>query len=140
MHTRKIAVIRLGYVELPVAVAFARAGVPVTGFDINAARIAELKSGHDRTREVVAEDLSRPNLLYTADPGAQAANDFYIVTVPTPIDAERRPDLRAMLAASQTVGGVLKRGDIVAYESTVYPGAVEEDCVPVGDARGRVKP
>ena len=72
-------------------------------------------------------------------PAALKASDFYIVTVPTPIDAERRPDLRAMLAASQTVGGVLKCGDIVVYESTVYPGAVEEDCVPVGDARGRVK-
>ena len=138
-HGRKIAVIGLGYVGLPVAAAFARAGVPVTGFDINAARIAELKSGHDRTREVDAVDLSRPNLLYTADPAALAANDFYIVTVPTPIDAERRPDLRAMLGASQTVGAVLKRGDIVVYESTVYPGAVEEDCVPVLETASGLK-
>ena len=131
MHNRKIAVIGLGYVGLPVAVAFARAGVPVIGFDINAARIAELKSGHDRSRVVEADDRSRPNLLYTADPAALAASDFYIVTVPTPIEAECRPDLGAMLGASRTVGAVLKRDDIVVYESTVYPGAVEEDCVPV---------
>ena len=138
-HNRKIAVIGLGYVGLPVAVAFARTGVAVTGFDINAARIAELKSGHDRTREVEAEELSRPNLLYTADPAALASNDFYIVTVPTPIDAARRPDLGAMLGASKTVGGVLKRGDIVVYESTVYPGACEEDCVPVLEAVSGLK-
>jgi UDP-N-acetyl-D-galactosamine dehydrogenase len=138
-HGRKIAVIGLGYVGLPVAASFARAGVPVVGFDINAARIAELKSGVDRTREVEVEDLSRPNLLYTADPAALKASDFYIVTVPTPIDAARRPDLGAMLGASKTVGHVLKRGDIVVYESTVYPGACEEDCVPVLEAASSLK-
>ena len=130
-HGRKIAVIGLGYVGLPVAVAFARAGVPVVGFDINAARIAELKSGLDRTREVEAEDLALPALTYTGDPAALRSSDFYIVTVPTPIDTARRPDLGAMLSASKMVGGVLKRGDIVVYESTVYPGACEEDCLPV---------
>ncbi len=130
-HGRKIAVIGLGYVGLPVAVSFARAGVPVIGFDINAARIAELKSGHDRTREVEPAELAQPTLTYTDDPAALKASDFYIVTVPTPIDAERRPDLGAMLGASKTVGAVLKRGDIVVYESTVYPGACEEDCLPV---------
>jgi UDP-N-acetyl-D-galactosamine dehydrogenase len=130
-HGRKIAVIGLGYVGLPVAVSFARAGVPVVGFDINAARIAELKSGHDRTREVEADDLNRPTLTYTDDPAALKTSDFFIVTVPTPIDAARRPDLGAMLGASKTVGAVLKRGDIVVYESTVYPGACEEDCLPV---------
>ena len=130
-HGRKIAVIGLGYVGLPVAVSFARAGVPVVGFDINAARISELKSGHDRTREVEADDLNRPTLTYTDDPAALKTSDFFIVTVPTPIDAARRPDLGAMLGASKTVGTVLKRGDIVVYESTVYPGACEEDCLPV---------
>ncbi|MEI8276003.1 MAG: nucleotide sugar dehydrogenase [Hyphomicrobiales bacterium] len=130
-HGRKIAVIGLGYVGLPVAAAFARAGVPVVGFDINAERIAELKSGLDRTREVEAEDLALPALTYTGDPAALRTSDFYIVTVPTPIDTARRPDLGAMLSASKTVGGVLKRGDIVVYESTVYPGACEEDCLPV---------
>ena len=131
VHTRKIAVIGLGYVGLPVAVAFARSGVPVVGFDIDARRVAELRAGHDRTREVEACDVNQPSLTYESDPAALAQSDFYIVTVPTPIDGARRPDLAAMLSASRSVGGVLKRGDIVVYESTFYPGAVEEDCLPV---------
>ena len=130
-HARKIAVIGLGYVGLPVAVAFARAGAPVIGFDIGATRIAELRAGHDRTREVEPADLAQPTLEYTDDATRLRAADFYIVTVPTPIDEARMPDLSAMLSASEIVGGALKRGDIVVYESTVYPGAVEEDCVPV---------
>jgi UDP-N-acetyl-D-glucosamine/UDP-N-acetyl-D-galactosamine dehydrogenase len=130
-HARKIAVIGLGYVGLPVAVAFARSGAAVTGFDIDARRIAELRSGHDRTREVETADLKHSALRYDSDPKALAGADFYIVTVPTPIDDARRPDLSAMLAASRTVGAALKRGDIVVYESTVYPGAVEEECIPV---------
>ncbi len=129
--SRRISVIGLGYVGLPVAVAFARAGKPVIGFDIDRGRIEELKSGHDRTREIEPEDLRHPTLTYTSDPAALRDADFHIVTVPTPIDGDNRPDLRAMLGASETVGGALKRGDIVVYESTVYPGAVEEDCVPV---------
>jgi UDP-N-acetyl-D-galactosamine dehydrogenase len=130
-HGRKIAVIGLGYVGLPVAVAFARSGAAVVGFDISAARLAELVSGHDRTLEVAPTDLSQPMLAFSADQDALRPCDFYIVTVPTPIDSTRKPDLGAMLAASKTIGGVLKRGDIVVYESTVYPGAVEEECVPV---------
>lgn len=130
-HGRKIAVIGLGYVGLPVAVAFARSGVPVTGFDIDGGRIEELRTGKDRTREVDPAGLSQPSLTYESDPARLAASDFYIITVPTPIDNANRPDLGAMLSASRTVGGVLKRGDIVVYESTVYPGAVEEDCIPV---------
>ena len=130
-HGRKIAVIGLGYVGLPVAVAFARAGVPVVGFDINAARVAELTSGHDRTREVDEAELRQKTLTITTDAAALKSSDFHIVTVPTPIDAANRPDLGAMLKASATVGAALSRGDIVVYESTVYPGAVEEDCVPV---------
>jgi len=98
--------------------------VPVVGFDINPVRIAELKGGHDRTREVVSADLAQATLTYAGDVAQLKDSDFYIVTVPTPIDSERRPDLGAMLAASGTVGGALKRGDIVVYESTVYPGAV----------------
>ena len=129
-HQRKIAVIGLGYVGLPVAVAFARSGAAVVGFDIDGRRIDELRAGNDRTREVDKSDLAHPTLALTGDAAALAAADFYIVTVPTPIDAARRPDLTAILGASETVGGVLKRGDIVVYESTVYPGAVEEDCVP----------
>ncbi|MBI1202294.1 MAG: nucleotide sugar dehydrogenase [Rhodopseudomonas sp.] len=138
-HSRKIAVIGLGYVGLPVAVSFARSGVPVVGFDINEERIAELRAGLDRTREVDAAELSQKTLVYSSDPAALKESDFHIVTVPTPIDAARRPDLGAMLGASRTLGGVLKRGDIVVYESTVYPGAVEEDCVPVLEALSGLK-
>ncbi len=123
--------IGLGYVGLPVAAAFARAGEPVIGFDIDDQRIAELKGGHDRTREVESSDLTHPTLELTTDPVALRRADFFIVTVPTPIDEACKPDLGAMLAASRTVGAALKSGDIVVYESTVYPGAVEEDCVPV---------
>jgi len=130
-HTRKIAVIGLGYVGLPVAVAFARFGAPVIGFDIDKKRVEELRAGHDRTREVEPAELKQPGLRYESDPAGLSEADFYIVTVPTPIDDAHRPDLGAMLKASETVGAVLKRGDIVVYESTVYPGAVEEDCLPV---------
>ena len=129
-HGRKLAVIGLGYVGLPVAVAFGRQGTPVIGFDIDPARVAELKSGRDRTREVEPHDLAHPSLRFTSDPAALKAADFFMVTVPTPIDQARRPDLTALLRASQTVGQALKKGDIVVYESTVYPGATEEDCVP----------
>jgi UDP-N-acetyl-D-galactosamine dehydrogenase len=130
-HQRKIAVIGLGYVGLPVAVAFARSGAVVVGFDVDRRRIEELCAGVDRTREVDKADLFQPTLKYASDPTAMASADFFIVTVPTPIDASRRPDLGAMFGASDTVGRFLKRGDIVVYESTVYPGAVEEDCVPL---------
>jgi UDP-N-acetyl-D-galactosamine dehydrogenase len=130
-HGRKIAVIGLGYVGLPVAVAFARAGNPVVGFDIDEARVGELRAGGDRTREVEITDLKLPSLSFTSDAGTLRNSDFFIVTVPTPIDDAHRPDLGAMIAASRSVGAALKKGDIVVYESTVYPGAVEEECIPV---------
>ena len=130
-HGRKIAVIGLGYVGLPVAVAFAREGFAVTGFDIDASRVRELESGRDRTREVEAADLRRPSLRFTSDAGGLRVCDFFILTVPTPIDDARRPDLRAMFEASRLVGAALKKDDIVVYESTVYPGAVEEECAPI---------
>jgi UDP-N-acetyl-D-galactosamine dehydrogenase len=130
-HGRKVAVIGLGYVGLPVAVAFARSGVPVVGLDIDRVRVKELRGGFDRTREVDASDLAHPTLVYSDDPEALAQADFYIVTVPTPIDASRRPDLTAVYGASETVGRFLQPGDIVVFESTVYPGAVEEDCAPI---------
>jgi UDP-N-acetyl-D-galactosamine dehydrogenase len=130
-HGRKIAVIGLGYVGLPVAVSFARSGVPVIGFDINTGRIAELRAGRDRTREVEASDLSHHTLALTSDLEALSGADFYIVTVPTPIDLARRPDLSVLLRASEVVGRTLRSGDIVVYESTVYPGATEEDCLPI---------
>jgi UDP-N-acetyl-D-glucosamine/UDP-N-acetyl-D-galactosamine dehydrogenase len=131
LHGRKIAVIGLGYVGLPVAVAFARSGVPVIGFDVNRERIEELRSGHDKTREVEPLDLKQPTLRFEHDKDSLRHADFYIVAVPTPIDSALRPDLGAILAASKTVAGALKQGDIVVYESTVYPGAVEEECMPV---------
>jgi UDP-N-acetyl-D-glucosamine/UDP-N-acetyl-D-galactosamine dehydrogenase len=130
-HGRKIAVIGLGYVGLPVAAAFARAGSPVVGFDIDTARVRELRAGQDRTREVETADLRRTTLDFTSDRAALGRADFFIVTVPTPIDAANRPDLSAVFEASRMVGTVLKQGDIVVYESTVYPGAVEDDCVPI---------
>jgi UDP-N-acetyl-D-glucosamine/UDP-N-acetyl-D-galactosamine dehydrogenase len=138
-HTRKIAVIGLGYVGLPVAAAFARSGSPVIGFDIDAARVAELRAGTDRTREVKPEDLKNPNLRVSAEAKDLAGADFYIITVPTPIDEANRPDLGPMLSASRTVGKVLKKGDIVVYESTVYPGAIEETCVPVLEEHSGLK-
>ncbi|OJY38979.1 MAG: GDP-mannose dehydrogenase [Rhizobiales bacterium 65-9] len=128
---RRVAVVGLGYVGLPVAVAFGKAGLLAVGFDIDMSRIEELGRLHDRTREESSEDLRAANLTLTADPAALKAADFFIVTVPTPIDDSNRPDMSMVLAASRTVGGALKKGDIVVYESTVYPGATEEDCVPV---------
>lgn len=137
-HGRKLAVIGLGYVGLPVAVAFARQGAPVVGFDIDAGRIAELRAGRDRTHEIETQDLAHPSLRLTAEAADIAAADFIIVTVPTPIDKARRPDLSALISASQTVGRNLKKGDIVVYESTVYPGATEEDCIPVLERASRL--
>ena len=130
-HSRKIAVIGLGYVGLPVAVAFARTGASVVGFDIDHNRVDELRSGRDRTLEVTPADLEQKTLRFEHEPSRLADADFYIVTVPTPIDGAHRPDLGAILSASDTVGKVLKRGDIVVYESTVYPGAIEEECLPI---------
>ncbi len=115
-HGRKIAVIGLGYVGLPVAAAFARLGYPVVGFDIDATRVQELRAGQDRTREVETSDLKLPALRFTDDSAAFRTADFFIVTVPTPIDGARRPDLSAMLEASRQVGAALKKGDIVVYE------------------------
>ena len=127
---RKIAVIGLGYVGAPVAVAFARNGFETIGFDIDAQRIAELRSGLDRTGELEGS-VTLPGLTYSDHPEDLKKADFYIVTVPTPVDRSRRPDLRPLKSASETIGHVLSKGDIVVYESTVYPGATEEECIPV---------
>jgi len=136
---RTIAVIGLGYVGLPVATAFGLAGFKVIGFDVNTQRIAELRNGTDRTREVSAEDIGASGITFTSAPGDLRAVDFYIVTVPTPIDLAHAPDLSMLLDASRTVGGALKRGDIVVYESTVYPGATEDVCVPVLEQTSRLQ-
>lgn len=139
MHSRKIAVIGLGYVGLPVAVSFSRAGSEVIGFDIDKTRVEELRAGQDRTKEIDTAELKNPNLRITGNPADLKAADFFIVTVPTPIDIANRPDLRAVTSASETVGGALKRGDIVVYESTVYPGATEEVCMPILEAQSGLK-
>jgi UDP-N-acetyl-D-galactosamine dehydrogenase len=126
-----IAVIGLGYVGLPLAVELGKLR-PVIGFDVNSDRIAELCAGRDHTREISTEELAEASHLeFIDDPTRLAEATIFIVTVPTPIDAHRRPDLTPLIKASETVGRALKRGDIVIYESTVYPGATEEDCVPV---------
>jgi UDP-N-acetyl-D-galactosamine dehydrogenase len=127
----KLAVIGLGYVGLPLAAAFADRG-EVIGFDIDSARVAELRAGVDRTRELSADQLAAAKgLSFSADEAALAGCNVFIVTVPTPVDAHRRPDLSALFAASRTVGRAIGQGGVVIYESTVYPGATEEDCVPV---------
>jgi UDP-N-acetyl-D-glucosamine/UDP-N-acetyl-D-galactosamine dehydrogenase len=138
-HGRKIAVIGLGYVGLPVAVAFAAAGDDVVGFDIDANRIAELGQGIDRTGEVEPEALRTGRLRFTMTPAALADADFHIVTVPTPITSARQPDFGPLIAASRTVGAHLRRGGIVVYESTVYPGATEEICVPILEERSGLR-
>lgn len=130
-HQRRIAVIGLGYVGLPVAVSFARSGFPVIGFDIDPIRVSELRRGDDRSREVNEADLAHKTLTLTCDPAELAEADFFVVAVPTPIDNARRPDLAALIRASELVGRALKAGDIVVYESTVYPGATERECIPV---------
>lgn len=137
-HNRKISVIGLGYVGLPVAVEFGKRE-RVIGFDINARRVAELKKGVDHTGEVERRDLKAADVLYTCDPADLKAADFHIVAVPTPVDEAKRPDLTPVIRASETVGRQLKKGDIVVYESTVYPGATEEDCVPVLERESGLK-
>jgi len=131
LNDAPIAVIGLGYVGLPLAVEFGKKR-KVVGFDINTARIAELRDGKDNTLEVNAEEMAEAaHLSFTDQFDDLAECTTFIVTVPTPIDEHKRPDLTPLLKASETIGKVLKRGDIVIYESTVYPGATEEDCVPV---------
>jgi UDP-N-acetyl-D-galactosamine dehydrogenase len=129
-HGRRVSVIGLGYVGLPVAVAFGRLG-PVVGFDIDGSRVHELRAGRDRTGEVTAAELGAVDVRFTAEPADLRAADFHIVAVPTPVDAARRPDFAPLLGAARTVGAILKAGDIVVFESTVYPGATEELCVPL---------
>lgn len=127
----KIAIIGLGYVGLPLAVEFGKK-IQVVGFDINKERIGELQGGFDRTREVDADELkSSKGLSYSSELSDLKDVTCYIVTVPTPVDEFKTPDLRPLQSASKTVGSVLKKGDIVIYESTVYPGCTEEICVPV---------
>jgi UDP-N-acetyl-D-galactosamine dehydrogenase len=127
----KIAIIGLGYVGLPLAVEFGKRFTTV-GFDLNAARIAELRQGRDHTLEVSAEELRASAKLHFADRAEELEScDVYIVTVPTPVDSAKRPDLTPLIRASETVGASIRPGNVVVYESTVYPGATEEVCVPI---------
>jgi UDP-N-acetyl-D-galactosamine dehydrogenase len=139
LEQEKIAVIGLGYVGLPVALTFGRK-LPTVGFDIRQRRVDELKRGHDDTREVTSEQLAAATKLeMTADPAKLADCTFYIVAVPTPIDKNNRPDLAPMISASRTVGPHLKKGDIVVYESTVYPGVTEDICGPILDEKSGLR-
>lgn len=131
IDTLRICVVGLGYVGLPLAVHLARR-FQVTGFDVNKKRVAELQRGHDWTRECTKQDLlSAPMLKFTCKPESLKDANFFIVTVPTPIDAAKRPDLQPLMKASEAVGKVIRRGAVIVYESTVYPGATEEVCVPI---------
>ena len=147
LENRTIVVIGLGYVGLPLAVEFGKKR-PVIGFDIKVDRIAELESRHDHTLEVSEQELREAkHLTFTSDPASlRSARDYgddepmvFIVTVPTPVDKANRPDLTPLIKASETVGRVLKAGDVVIYESTVYPGATEEVCVPILERESGLK-
>ncbi len=130
INNSRIAVIGLGYVGLPLLAAFGRK-YPCVGFDIQQSRIRELAEGYDRTNEMSREELAVVDVVYTADPADLNDCNVFIVTVPTPIDRQNRPDLGPLRSASKLVGSVLAAGDVVIYESTVYPGATEEVCVPI---------
>ncbi|MGV3629852.1 MAG: nucleotide sugar dehydrogenase [Bacteroidota bacterium] len=136
---KKIGIIGLGYVGLPLAVEFGKKR-SVIGFDINRERISELVAGHDRTREVESGELAEASHLVFSSTAEDLRDvSIFIVTVPTPINKFKQPDLSPLVSASKTVGKALKKGDIVIYESTVYPGCTEEDCVPVLEAESGLK-
>lgn len=139
MSNLKIAIIGLGYVGLPLAVEFGKQ-VPVVGFDIYQKRIDELKSGQDHTLEVSSEELAQAqHLTYSSNLQDLKECNFFIVTVPTPIDDYKQPDLTPLVKASESIAQVLKKGDVVVYESTVYPGATEEVCIPVLEEKSGLK-
>ncbi len=127
---KQVCVVGLGYVGLPLAVGFAK-HLPTIGYDVNETRIQELQHGYDRNGEASETELRNPNLTLTTDPTLMRNADVIIITVPTPVDKAKRPDLRYLIRASETVGQHMKHGAIVVYESTVYPGCTEEDCAPV---------
>ena len=128
---RIISVIGLGYVGLPVAIAFSEADFSVIGFDISKKRINELKAGNDKTFEVVGNRIHNKNIVYTDNENDIDSANFYVITVPTPVNENLEPDISHLINASELVGKFIKKEDVVVYESTVYPGCTEEDCVPV---------
>lgn len=134
----KLAVIGLGYVGLPIALEFAK-HIDVIGFDINAERIAQMKRGEDPSRELDSSYFKQRSIAFTSNLSDLSQAKFYIVAVPTPIDDTNLPDLKPLLSASETVGAVLKKGDYVVYESTVYPGCTEEDCIPILEEKSGLK-
>jgi UDP-N-acetyl-D-galactosamine dehydrogenase len=134
----KLALVGLGYVGLPIALEFAKR-VKVVGFDINQARVDMMRRGEDPSRELEASDFENRDITFTADINELADVNFFIVAVPTPIDETNLPDLKPLLGASRTVGKVLKKGDYVVFESTVYPGCTEEDCIPILEAESGLK-
>lgn len=134
----KVAVVGLGYVGLPLAAAFGKT-VDVIGFEIHAAKVEQLKAGYDATGELTKEDLANTEINYTTDPADLKLADFLIVTVPTPIDKNNNPDLSPMEKASTTIGQNLKKGAIIVYESTVYPGVTEDICVPILEQESGLK-
>lgn len=127
---KKIAVIGLGYVGLPIALAFAKQ-MSVIGFDINEERIALMQAGIDPSRELTAADFIDRDIVFTANPNDLTQANFFIIAVPTPVDEHKVPNIKALISASKLVGKALKKGDYVVYESTVYPGCTEEDCLPI---------
>jgi UDP-N-acetyl-D-galactosamine dehydrogenase len=135
----RIGVVGLGYVGLPVAIAFARTADACVGFDIDERRIAELNGGRDRTREVAPDELAAARVTFTTNPAALSGCTMIVVTVPTPIDKRLRPDLTSIVAASRTVGRALRRGAVVVYESTVYPGLTEDVCLPILEAESGLR-
>ena len=131
MKKPHISVIGLGYVGLPVAIAFNENGYNVIGLDLNKERINQLKSNFDKTNEISEDRLLDCNINFTVNPRKVSKADFHIVTVPTPIDEYNKPDFKYIISASEMLGKVIKKGDIVVYESTVYPGATEEIAIPI---------
>ncbi len=139
MSKDRIGIIGLGYVGLPLAVEFGKV-IEVIGFDINQKRIEELSRGHDRTDEVSDSELKEAKWLsYSSNPDDLRQVNYFIVTVPTPVDEYKKPDLSPLISASRTVGSVIKKGDVVIYESTVYPGCTEEACIPVVEKQSGLK-
>ena len=134
----KICVVGLGYVGLPIALEFAKK-FSVIGFDINAKRVEQMRRGIDPSKELTVEEFHGADIYFTADLEEIRDAQFYVVAVPTPIDEHKIPDLRPLLSACNTVGKVLKKGDYVVFESTVYPGCTEEDCVPVLEQQSGLK-
>src|SRR3990167_7089417 len=130
-NLRSISVIGLGYVGLPLAIAFSKQGFSVLGFDKSERRIAELKQGFDKTHEITAEELKNSSIHFSHEAQSLKSANFHIIAVPTPVDDAHTPNISLLHQASTTLGHSLKKGDIVVYESTVYPGVTEEICVPI---------